>query len=289
MLPLVNKMQATPEREMSRQQQMMTKVSISILVMALPVLYVSVLRVPPATLFRDTTFWFLMSNSIIVVIAADSGMLFFGSSASASLGSVDDRPFVVSNYNGDAAAVPMVSVSSDEPLLPVVVIDDQPLVVAKDVVVYGDTAVDSHAHALVVRGDEDVRPKMAMPSTPSSAYATGDCEGDDDGVTVKARLTASRSLAREERAARRRRSRSHSHALVPDTVVQDKSVVVVRDEKLRRTATEGRRRPTAAEEEESEYYARLSDEELNRRVEDFITRFNREIRLQVEKEDLQQA
>lgn len=281
MLPLVN-MQAPPEKEISRQQQMMTKVSISILVMALPVLYVSVLRVPPATLFRDTTFWFLMSNSIIVVIAADSGMLFFGSSAPPC---VDDRPFVVSNYNGDAAAVPMVSVSSDEPLLPVVVVEDQPLVIARDVVVHGDTAVDSHAHALLVRGEEDVRPKMAMSGTPSSAYATG--EGDDDGVTVKARLTASRSLAREERAARRRRSRSHSHALVPEPVVQDKSVVVVRDDKLRRTATEGRRPPTTAEEEESEYYARLSDEELNRRVEDFITRFNREIRLQVEKEELQ--
>lgn len=281
MLPLVN-MQAPPEKEISRQQQMMTKVSISILVMALPVLYVSVLRVPPATLFRDTTFWFLMSNSIIVVIAADSGMLFFGSSAPPC---VDDRPFVVSNYNGDAAAVPMVSVSSDEPLLPVVVVEDQPLVIARDIVVHGDTAVDSHAHALVVRGEEDVRPKMAMSGTPSSAYATG--EGDDDGVTVKARLTASRSLAREERAARRRRSRSHSHALVPEPVVQDKSVVVVRDDKLRRTATEGRRPPTTAEEEESEYYARLSDEELNRRVEDFITRFNREIRLQVEKEELQ--
>ncbi|KAM0840118.1 hypothetical protein ACQ4PT_059870 [Festuca glaucescens] len=269
LLPLVN-MQAPPEKS-SMQQQMMTKVSISILVMALPVLYVSVLHVPPSTLFRDTTFWFLMSNSIIVVIAADSGMLFFGSSSSSAY--VDDWPFL--------APVASTVVPVEE-LLPVVIMnEDHGLVVARDIV-HVDTvvAMDSPAHTLVVRGDHgDVKPE---------GRETAPVE---DGATVKARLTASRSLAREERAARRRRSRSHSHALVAsvpeDPVVEDKSVVIVREEKLRRTATEGRRRATAAaaeEEEESEFYARLSDEELNRRVEDFISRFNREIRLQVEKE-----
>uniref|UniRef100_A0ACD5YET1 Uncharacterized protein n=1 Tax=Avena sativa TaxID=4498 RepID=A0ACD5YET1_AVESA len=271
LLPLVN-MQAPPEKSSMPQQQMVTKVSISILVMALPVLYVSVLHVPPATLIRDTTFWFLMSNSIIVVIAADSGMLFFGSSSSStSAAYVDDRPFLAPVAS---TAVPV------EELLPVVIVNDGQD--ARDVVVHVDSevSVDSHAHALVVRGDHgDVKPEVR------------EMAPVEDGVMVKARLTASRSLAREERAARRRRSRSHSHALVAavpddDPVVQDKGVVVVREEKLRRTATEGRRLPTASaeEEEESEFYARLSDEELNRRVEDFITRFNREIRLQVEKE-----
>ncbi|CAM0948781.1 unnamed protein product [Alopecurus aequalis] len=264
LLPLVNMQQQ------QQQQLTMTKVSISILVMALPVLYVSVLSVPPATLFRDTTFWFLMSNSIIVVIAADSGMLFFGSSCATY---VDDRPFLASGGDASGTVVPV------EELLPVVIMNDQELLVTKDIV-HGDTVVsmDSHAHALVVRGDHggDVKPKRR------------EMAPEADGATVKARLTASRSLAREERAARRRRSRSHSHALVaavPDDQVQDKSMVV-REEKLRRTVTERRPRSTATaeEEEESEFYARLSDEELNRRVEDFITRFNREIRLQVEKE-----
>ncbi|KAJ0960486.1 hypothetical protein J5N97_001645 [Dioscorea zingiberensis] len=47
--------------------------SISI-VISLPVLYVSLLHVPPSTLFSDTVFWFLISNTIIIIIATDSGI-----------------------------------------------------------------------------------------------------------------------------------------------------------------------------------------------------------------------
>ncbi|XP_062203395.1 uncharacterized protein LOC133905590 [Phragmites australis] len=272
-LPLLN-MQGPPRS--SKPQQLMRTVSISILVMSLPVLYVSYLHVPPAALFRDTTFWFLMSNSIIIVIAADSGMLFFGSSSS----TVDDDsgpPFVVSG--GEQAAVKNGLAStavyaSDEVVLPVEVVKNQASVVREQ----GDLTViaeNDHAYALVVGNDQaeqvgskpaESREIMLSPSTDAGA---------------RPRLTASRSLAREERTRRRHSHRpSHSHALVP---VQDKSVVVREEKQLRRTATEGR--PTAPEEQEKESeYSRLSDEELNRKVEEFITRFNREIKLQLEKE-----
>ena len=113
MLPLLNNMEAPPGQS-SKQQQLMRTVSISVLVMSLPVLYVSFLHVPPAALFRDTTFWFLMSNSIIIVIAADSGMLFFRSSSSSSSASPDD----------DDGGLSFAAVSVSEPAVTAVAVKD---------------------------------------------------------------------------------------------------------------------------------------------------------------------
>jgi hypothetical protein len=280
MLPLLNMQAAPPQHtaahgsQPAAQQMMLRTVSISVLVMSLPLLYVSFLHVPPAALFGDTTFWFLMSNSIIIVIAADSGML-FGSSSLVDVDSDGDGgllPFVVAG--GEPAAFKNGHVV-DEVMAPV---EENQVVVLREELqedVTTTVAVENHhAYALVLQGGEQSDPVpegrdrdiMIVTPPPSSDLA---------GAMVRATTppglsltSSSRSLAREQRPRRRhshRQPSSHSCALVP---VQDKSVVVVADE-----------------EQESEY-SRLSDEELNRRVEEFIANFNMETRLQLEREQL---
>ncbi|KAH0455891.1 hypothetical protein IEQ34_015923 [Dendrobium chrysotoxum] len=58
---------------MKQSPQKKTSISI-LLVLSLLLLYLSLLNISPTNLIEDTTFWFLLSNSIIFIVAVDYGV-----------------------------------------------------------------------------------------------------------------------------------------------------------------------------------------------------------------------
>ena len=109
------------------------------------------------------------------------------------------------------------------------------------------STVNNSTVEVEAQGEEDIE------VIPLATIEEGSALAEPEPEACWARVTSTRSVPVEEAAA-------------------------AREGGLRRSATVGSK-PA----EESEYW-QLSDEELNRRVEDFIARFNREIRRQAEQE-----
>ncbi|XP_042444856.1 uncharacterized protein LOC122029794 [Zingiber officinale] len=179
------------------------ELSISVLVISLPLLYVSLLHVPPSSLFTDTTFWFLMSNSLIFIVAADSGIFSSPAGAAVASGEVLHDEYVM-HLKDSGSTVALVVMKEERKEI------EQELI-GRSVVVH----------------------QTSLPPDPLE-------QNPDDAV--------GENLEEMEE---------------PDA----KSVVLLQDS----VETEG---------SESDQYSSMSDEELNKRVEEFITKINREIRLQ---------
>ncbi|KAF8684774.1 hypothetical protein HU200_044197 [Digitaria exilis] len=291
--------------------QAIARASVSALAASLPVLYVSLLHRPPAELAGDTAFWFLMSNCVIAAIVATSSSS-SGDHAAGTLLSMSkdddvDGEEVGISFSPSGGLLPPVAIGGDVavPLAPAPVPqeDKPPAAAGVDVngggrVVQGEVAsavTSSHPvdHALppLMEGEEEEEegvvtnePCIVKNSTVKVEEAQGE---DDDEIVPLATIQEGAALAEpaDQPEAWSRVARSTRSLPVPEEGAADgewQAALYSRspDGGLRRSATVGSK---PAAEEESEYW-QLSDEELNRRVEDFIARFNREMRRQIEQE-----
>lgn len=233
------------------------KLSISILVVSLPLLYVYLLHVPPSSLLTDTAFWFLIANSIIFIAAAD----FASSSSTENTTATNLYDEYVKHARTRSTKEEFEKPAPDSTPVQMQVQQPEPAADNADPKQSSEEpelGAETHAFGssgeLKLLHDENIN----VANDSSSTELRSEPELVPAVVDVK-----------QPRLCERRRSE-----LFETNGEATKSSVLPRSAT---SVTEKRRRCGVVE--ESDYW-KMSDEELNERVEEFIRRFNREIRLQ---------
>ncbi|KAG6419343.1 hypothetical protein SASPL_121563 [Salvia splendens] len=176
------------------------------------IMYIStfyIFNLSPSTLIRTTKFWFIMSNTLILIIAADSGAFSLQDYAK------DNLPPTPLSYNFPTKYVP--------------------------------TITPNHHHHTPQDDSLDQPPEKIIQVVVVAA-------SDDDHIV----LTQETLEIEKQTGGKDDDEKESEIERVEEEVVETLS---------------------EAEREEDEY-SRMSDEEVNERVEEFIRRFNRQIRLQ---------
>ncbi|XP_059670858.1 uncharacterized protein LOC132316365 [Cornus florida] len=203
-------------------------------------IYISIFyffNLSPSTLFNTTKFWFFISNTLILIIAADSGA--FSSSKNQGL----YEEYVKHSHSRVSSS------SSFESQYPEIV-EKSNIIPQKELIAIENSQEKKEIIAVHERESPEKNGELLENSNSEMAPKI-----DNE--------------AREKKKNETRFVRSVSDKAIP--VKENDNHIV-----LRRSETE-KREPNEKSEDE---FSEMSDEELNKRVEEFIQRFNRQIRLQ---------
>ncbi|KAJ4975295.1 hypothetical protein NE237_000401 [Protea cynaroides] len=186
----------------------------------------------PSELFHNTKFWFLLSNALILIIAADSGAF----SSSKQKYDIYEEYMMNSRARNASSFVPdKTLITNSKPTIATSIIKAPPLEIEK-------LPESIQEHVLTSDNSENLEEDTTETSEGEETYVEDACETNEI-------------------------QRSRSQEVISVTGNENKKSLI-------RSATEGCRQRS----DENEF-STMSDEELNRRVEEFI-RFNRQMRLQ---------